>query len=58
MSVVKVTMTRKWYATLLHPKMYPHSKFGIPTSKNVGDMHRRRSGMGGLTDGCTDGPTV
>ena len=28
-------MTRKWYATLCHPKMHPHTKFGIPTSKNV-----------------------
>ena len=39
---VKVTVTRKWYATLRHPKMYPHTKFGIPTSKNIGDMDRTR----------------
>ena len=39
---VKVTVTRKWYATLRHPKMHPHTKFGIPTSKNIGDMHRTR----------------
>ena len=39
-SEVKVTVTRKWYATLRHPKMYPHTKFGIPTSKNIGDMHQ------------------
>ena len=44
---VMVTVTRKWYATLRHPKMYPHNKFGIPTSKNVGDMHRTRSGTDG-----------
>ena len=36
---VKVTVTGKWYATLRHPKMHPHTKFGIPTSKNIGDMH-------------------
>ena len=42
-SEVKVTVTRKWYATLGHPKMHPHTKFGIPTSKNIGDMHRTRS---------------
>ena len=33
---VKVTVTRKWYATLRHPKLYPHTKFGIPTSKSIG----------------------
>ena len=46
-------MTRKWYATLPHPKMYPHTKFGIPTSKNIGDMDQTRK-----RDGHTDGPTV
>ena len=46
---VKVTVTRKWYATLRHPKMHSHTKFGIPTSKNKGDMHRTRSGMDGRT---------
>ena len=49
-------MTRKWYATLRHPKMYPHTKFGIPTSKNIGDMDRTRK-RDGLTDGRTDGLT-
>ena len=39
-SEVKVTVTRKWYTTLRHPKMHPHTKFGIPASKNIGDMHR------------------
>ena len=33
---VKVTATRKWYATLCHPKMHPHTKFWNPTLKNVG----------------------
>ena len=51
---VKVTVTRKWYATLRHPKMYPHTKFGIPTSKNKGDMDRTRK-RDGRTDGRTDG---
>ena len=46
---VKVTVTRKWYATHRHPKMHPHTKFGIPTSKNIGDMHRTRSGTDGRT---------
>ena len=41
-SEVKVTVTRKWYATLRHSKMHPHTKFGIPTSKNIGDMDRTR----------------
>ena len=44
---IKVTVTRKWYATLRHPKMQPHIKSGIPTSKNIGDMHRTRSGTDG-----------
>ena len=54
---VKVTVTRKWYATLCHSKMYPHTEFGIPTSKNIGDMDRtrKRDGqMDGLTDVRTD----
>ena len=42
-SEVKVTVTWKWYATLRHPKMHPHIKFGIPTSKNVEDMRDGRT---------------
>ena len=34
--------------------MHPHTKFGIPNSKNIGDMHRTQSG----TDTRTDGRTV
>ena len=41
-SEVKVTVTKKWYATLRHPKMHPHTKFRIPTSKNIEDMDRTR----------------
>ena len=37
-SEIKVTVTWKWYMTLRHPKMYPHTKFGIPNSKNIRDM--------------------
>ena len=48
-SEVKIKVTQKWYATLRHPKMHPHTKFGILTSKNIGDMHRTRSGMDGRT---------
>ena len=55
---VKVTVTQKWYVTLHQPKMHPHTKFGIPTSKNIGDMHRTRSGRDGHTEGLTDGRTV
>ena len=46
-------MTRKWYATLRHSKMHPHTKFEIPTSKNIGDMDRTRK-RDGRTDGRTD----
>ena len=49
---VKVTVTQKLYATLRHPKMHPHTKFGIPTSKNIGDMHGTQSGTDGWTDGA------
>ena len=28
-------MPQKVYAKLGHPKMHPHTKFGIPTSKNI-----------------------
>ena len=35
---VKVTGTQKQYVTLHDPKMYPHTKFGIPTSNNIRDM--------------------
>ena len=48
-SEVKVNVTQKWYATLRHPKMHPHTKFGVPTSKNIRDMHRTRSGTDGRT---------
>ena len=34
-SAVKVIVTRKWYMTLCYPKMHPHTKFGIPNSKNM-----------------------
>ena len=47
---VKVTVTQKWYVTLRHPKMHPQTKFGIPTSKNIGNMHWTRSGTDGQCD--------
>ena len=37
-SEVKVTVTRKWNITLRYPKMYSHTKLGIPNSKNIRDM--------------------
>ena len=36
--MAKVIVTQKWYATLRHPKMHPHTQFGIPTFNNVGDI--------------------
>ena len=39
-SEVKVKVTGKWNMTLRYPKMYPHTKFGIPNSKNIRDMLR------------------
>ena len=34
--------------------MHPHTKIGIPTSKNIGDMHQTGSGTDGQTDGGMD----
>ena len=42
-----VKVTWKLYVTLHHPKLHSHTKFGIPTSKNKGYMHRTRSLMDG-----------
>ena len=39
-SEVKVTVTKKWFVTLRHPKMHFLTKFGILSSKNIGDMHQ------------------
>ena len=45
-------MTQKWYVTLCHQKLHPHTKFGIPTINNIRDMLRTlfflktRSGQG------------
>ena len=33
-SEVKVKVTQGLHATLRHPKMHKHTKFGIPTSNN------------------------
>ena len=40
---INVTGTQGWRATLFHPKMHHYTKFGIPTSDNIGDMLRKRS---------------
>ena len=40
---VNVTVARKWYVTLRHLRMHLHTKFGISTSKNIGDMHQTQS---------------
>ena len=61
-SEVKVTVTRKCYATLRHPKMHPHTKFGIPTSKNIEictghEAGRTDTRTDGWTDWRTDGQT-
>ena len=34
--------------------MHPHTKIGIPTSKNIGDVHQTGSGADGQTDGGMD----
>ena len=34
-SEVKVKLTLKWYVTLHHSKLHPHTKFGIPTLNNI-----------------------
>ena len=39
-SEVKVTVTKKWFVTLRHPKLHLHTNFGIPLSKNIRDMHQ------------------
>ena len=36
----------KWYALLGHPKRSQHTKFGIPTSNNIGDMLQTRLYIG------------
>ena len=41
----KVTVTGKWYVTLRHPKMHKHTKFGIPISKNIRDMHQTQCSL-------------
>ena len=33
-------MSQKWFVTLRQPKMHLNTKFGIPISKNIGDMHQ------------------
>ena len=35
MPEARVSVTQKQYATFLDPKMYPHTKFWIPTSHNI-----------------------
>ena len=34
-SEVKVKVTQKWYETLRHQKLHPHTNFGIPTFNNI-----------------------
>ena len=41
-SEVKVTVTQLWYVALRHPKMHLHTKFEIPFSNIIKDMHRTR----------------
>ena len=44
-SEVKVTVTLKWYETLSHPMMHPHTKFGIPASNNIGYSNGHKAGQ-------------
>ena len=48
---VKATVTCTCYETLCYFNMHPHTKFGIPTSKNIGDMHWTGSGTDGRRNG-------
>ena len=41
-SEVKVAVTKGLYATLIHPEMRAHTKFGITTSDNTRDMLQTR----------------
>ena len=45
------TVNQKWYATFCHPKIHSHTKFVIPTSNTIGDMHQTRWGMDGHSRG-------
>ena len=38
--------------------MHSHQKFGVSTSKNIGDVHRTGIGTEGLTDGRMEARTV
>ena len=42
---VRVTVTQKWYVTLRYPRMNLHTKFGVSTSKNIGDMHQTQNSV-------------
>ena len=37
-SLIKVTVTPKWYETLSYFKMHPHTEFGMPISNDIGDI--------------------
>ena len=50
----KVTVTQKWFVILRHPKMHLHTKFGIPISKNIGDMHQFLETRSGQVQGHSD----
>ena len=41
-SGVKVNVAEKWNASICHPNMHPHTKCGIPTSTNIGDVLQTR----------------
>ena len=36
-SEVKVTVAKKWYVTLRHPKKHSHTNAGVLISNNIGD---------------------
>ena len=39
-SKVNVIVIRIWHVRLRHPKTHFHTKFRIPISKNIGDLHQ------------------
>ena len=41
------------YVSLPHLKIHQHTKFGVPTLKNIGDMQQTQSRMDRQKDGLT-----
>ena len=53
-SEIKITVTKNWYEILRHPKMHPHTKFGISILNNIGDIHLTQCQQKDTTDVITN----